>query len=74
MNKQISLEPLTANCSVIHVVKSSYGNRTLSKAIPWPYHFFYINRFFADRFLKQGNTQFETPKEAVGILKKDFRS
>ena len=33
-------------CGVVHVVRANYAIQPFFKEIPWPYHRFYVNRFF----------------------------
>ena len=33
-------------CGVVHIVRANYAIPPFTKEIPWPYHRFYVNRFF----------------------------
>lgn len=46
VNGWFGVEPLSAIRGVVYVVSSNYDVSSLSIALAWPYHCFYINRFY----------------------------
>lgn len=53
------MEPFSAICGEMHVVRGNYGTPPLGRYLPWPYYYFHINRFHVDDLLKEGSKQSE---------------
>lgn len=66
----LEVEPFSAVRSLLRIVRGNYNICLLIRAVRWPYHCFYKNRFYRDDILKPGIIQREGQKDAVNMLNK----
>lgn len=45
-------EPFISIRGLLHIVRGKSGIPSVSKALPWPYHRLYLNRFYREGLLK----------------------
>lgn len=55
MAEWFRVKPVSAIRDVEHVKGDNYGIPSMSRALPWPYHRFYINRSYGEELLKNRN-------------------
>lgn len=53
------VEPFSAIRGLLHIMRYNYEFTSLSRALPWPYLRFHIERFHRGDSLKLGSTQSE---------------